>query len=136
MTVPRPTDLRLRQQSRMLELRYGDGSVHSLPFEYLRVFSPSAEVWGHGQAEPNLIGGKRNVGVSAAEPVGQYAIRLRFDDGHASGLYSWAVLHDLATNHDAYWSHYLERLQAMGMSRDSDIVKLAALPKKHHPAKP
>jgi DUF971 family protein len=136
MSVPRPSDLKLRQRSRLLELRYADGSVHELPFEYLRVFSPSAEVWGHGQAEPNLVGGKRNVGVIAAEPIGQYAIRLRFDDGHDTGLYSWDVLHDLATNRDAYWATYLQRLQALNMSRDSDIVKLAALPKKHYPAKP
>lgn len=135
MSAPRPTDLKLRRKSRLLELRYADGSAHALPFEYLRVFSPSAEVWGHGQAEPNLIGGKREVGVTAAEPVGQYAIRLRFDDGHDSGLFSWEVLHDLAQNQTAYWATYLERLAAIGMSRDSDIVKLAALPKKHHPAK-
>jgi len=136
MPSPRPTAIKLRQRSRVLELSYADGSVHELPFEYLRVYSPSAEVWGHGQAEPNLIGGKRSVGVLAAEPIGQYAIRLRFDDGHDTGLYSWDVLHDLATNRDAYWTTYLERLQALNMSRDSDIVKLAALPKKHHPAKP
>lgn len=136
MSPPRPTAIKLRQRSRLLSLSYADGSVHELPFEYLRVFSPSAEVWGHGQAEPNLIGGKREVGVTAAEPIGQYAIRLRFDDGHDTGLYSWDVLHDLAMNHERYWTTYLERLAALNMSRDSDIVKLAALPKKHHPAKP
>ena len=136
MTAPKPIGLKLKKQSRTLELRYADGSVHELPLEYLRVFSPSAEVWGHGQAEPNLIGGKREVGVNAIEPVGQYAVRLRFSDGHDTGLFSWQVLHDLATNHDRYWATYLERLAAMGMSRDSDIVKLAALPKMHKPAKP
>ncbi|MDB5968224.1 MAG: hypothetical protein JWQ90_674 [Hydrocarboniphaga sp.] len=136
MSAPRPTDLKLRRGSRLLELHYADGSVHELPFEYLRVFSPSAEVWGHGQAEPNLIGGKRNVGVTGADPIGQYAIRLRFDDGHDTGLYSWDVLHDLATNRETYWATYIERLQALNMSRDSDIVKLAALPKKHYPAQP
>ncbi len=136
MSAPKPTALKLRRQSRALELRYADGSVHELPLEYLRVFSPSAEVWGHGQAEPNLIGGKREVGITAIEPVGQYAVRLRFTDGHDTGLFSWPVLHDLALNHDRYWSTYLERIAAMGMSRDSDIVKLAALPKTYRPAKP
>lgn len=134
MTAPRPAGLRLKSRSRLLEIRYADGRVHELPLEYLRVFSPSAEVRGHGQAEPNLIGGKREVGVTAVEPVGQYAVRLRFSDGHDSGLYSWDVLHDLATNRERYWATYLERLAAVGMSRDSDIVKLAALPRIHKPA--
>ncbi len=134
VAAPRPTELKLRRVSRLLELRYADGVTWQLPFEYLRVFSPSAEVWGHGQAEPNLIGGKRDVGVTAADAVGQYAVRLRFDDGHDTGLYSWDVLFDLAQNQARYWAQYLDRLAAVGMSRDSDIVKLAALPKKHHPA--
>jgi DUF971 family protein len=134
MAAPRPTGLKLRKQSRLLELRYADGTLHELPFEYLRVFSPSAEVRGHGQDEPTLVGGKREVGVRGIDPVGQYAVRLRFDDGHDTGLYSWDVLHDLALNRERYWTRYLERLQALGMSRDSDIVKLAALPKKYHPA--
>jgi DUF971 family protein len=136
MSTPRPSALKLRQRSRVLELSYADGSVYELPFEYLRVFSPSAEVWGHGQAEPNPVGGKREVGVTGAEPIGQYAVRLRFDDGHDTGLFSWDVLHDLATHRDTYWATYVERLAAVNMSRDSDIVKLAALPKKHYPAKP
>lgn len=134
-TAPRPSAIRLRRRSRILELAYADGRQVSLPFEYLRVFSPSAEVRGHGLAEPVLMGGKRNVAISSVEPVGQYALRLRFDDGHDTGLYSWAVLHDLASHQDVYWARYLQRLQDLGMSRDSDIVKLAALPKKHRPAK-
>jgi DUF971 family protein len=131
----RPSGLKLKRQSRALEVRYADGRQYDLPLEYLRVFSPSAEVWGHGQAEPNLIGGKREVDVIAIEAVGQYAVRLRFSDGHDSGLYSWDVLDDLSRNQEVYWAQYLRRLEAMGMSRDSDIVKLAALPKIHKPAR-
>lgn len=131
MSAHRPESLRLRRVSRLLELRYADGTVYALPFEYLRVFSPSAEVRGHGHAEPVLVGGRREVGIRAVEPVGQYALRLCFDDGHDSGLYSWDVLHELAINQPVWWARYLERLAAVGMSRDSDIVKLAALPKKY-----
>jgi DUF971 family protein len=135
MSAPKPSGLKLRKRSRLLEVRYADGTVHELPFEYLRVFSPSAEVRGHGQDEPSLIGGKREVGIGGVDAVGQYAVRLRFDDGHDTGLYSWEVLHELAVNRERNWARYLERLAAMGMSRDSDIVKLAALaPKKYHPA--
>lgn len=133
MTAPKPTRLKLRRQSRLLELTYADGSVHELPFEYLRVFSPSAEVRGHGDEEPALVGGKRDIDVLAIEPVGQYAVRLRFSDGHDSGLYSWEVLHELVVNRPAWWARYLERLAALGMSRDSEVVKLAALPRKHQP---
>lgn len=135
MNAPRPSRIVLHKGARELELAYADGRGFRLPAEYLRVHSPSAEVQGHGQ--PVLVGGKRNVGIARIEPVGRYAVRLVFDDGHDSGLYSWDVLADLAENHARYWTTYEQRLAAIGMSRDSEVVKLAALqPKKYVPPKP
>jgi len=134
MITPAPQQLKLHRQSRLLELRYADGSRFELPFEYLRVYSPSAEVRGHGGGEPQLVPGKRGIDITAVEPVGRYAVRLTFDDGHDSGLYSWSVLRELADSQATLWPRYLARLQAAGMSRDSDVVKLAALPKKYRPA--
>ena len=127
---PVPTLLKLHRASRILEVGYADGRRYELPFEYLRVFSPSAEVRGHGGGEPLLIGGKRRVGVIAAEPVGRYAVRLRFSDGHDTGLYSWDVLDELGREQPRWWARYLERLAEHGMTRDSDITKLSALPAK------
>jgi DUF971 family protein len=134
MTEHRPTLIKLHKASRVLEVGYASGTRYELPAEYLRVHSPSAEVQGHGK--PVLVGGKRDVGIKAIEPVGRYAVRLVFDDGHDTGLYSWDVLRDLGENQARYWASYLERLAEMKMSRDSDIVKLAALPKKYKPAAP
>ena len=125
-----PTTLKLHKQSKTLEVGYADGSRYELPFEYLRVYSPSAEVRGHGAGEPMLVGGKRNVSVIAVEPVGRYAVRLRFSDGHDTGLYSWDVLEELGQKQQQWWARYLERLAQHGMSRDSDITKLSALPVK------
>lgn len=133
MNAPRPSGIKLHRTSRMLEVSYADGTRYELPCEYLRVFSPSAELQGHGLIEPMLIGGRRNVNIVAIEPVGQYAVRLRFDDGHDTGLYSWDVLHDLGQKQAQNWARYIERLEKMGMSRDSEITKLAALPKKYLP---
>ncbi len=133
MAAPVPTSIKLHRASRVLELGYADGSRYALPCEYLRVFSPSAEVWGHGAQEPALVGGKRNVNIARVEPVGQYAVRLVFDDGHDTGLYSWNVLGELGRDQEKNWARYLERLGQMGMSRDSDVVKLGALPKKWVP---
>ena len=96
--MPQPTDIKLRTQSRLLDVRFDDGSHFELPFEYLRVFSPSAEVTGHGGGEGVLQTGKKNVGITGVEPVGNYALRLLFDDGHNTGLYTWTVLHDLGRN--------------------------------------
>lgn len=127
---PVPTTLKLHKQSRMLEVGYADGSRYELPFEYLRVYSPSAEVRGHGAGETMLVGGKRNVTVMAVDPVGRYAVRLRFSDGHDTGLYSWDVLQELGQKQAQWWARYLERLEQHGMSRDSDITKLSALPVK------
>lgn len=132
---PIPSAIKAHGKSRVLEVLYADGHHYTLPFEYLRVYSPSAEVRGHGGGEPQLVPGKREVGINRVEVVGRYAVRLVFDDGHDSGLYSWSVLEELGQHHDDYWAHYLQRLEKQGMSRDSDVVKLSALgPRKHHPA--
>lgn len=114
----------------MLEVGYADGSKQLFPCEYLRVFSPSAEVRGHGGGEPLLVGGKRGVGIDAIEPVGRYAVRLRFSDGHSTGLYSWDVLAELARNQSAWWARYEARLVEHGMSRDRDVTTLSALAPK------
>jgi DUF971 family protein len=104
-----PTDIKLRTESRLLDVRFDDGSHFELPFEYLRVFSPSAEVKGHSGGEGALVLGKQKVGISGVEPVGNYALRLFFDDGHNTGLYSWGVLYELGKNQAANWARYLER---------------------------
>jgi DUF971 family protein len=127
------TALKLHRKSRNLEVHFEDGVRFDLALEYLRVFSPSAELRGHGLPEPILAGGKRNVNVARVEPVGNYAVRLVFDDGHDTGLYSWTVLRDLGENHERNWTRYLDRLQQVGMSRDKDLVKLAALVGKYEP---
>lgn len=135
MNAPRPTKIILHKATRQLEVGYADGTRYLLPAEYLRVHSPSAEVQGHGQ--PVLVGGKRKVSISAVLPVGRYAVKLVFDDGHDTGLFSWDVLADLGANQEKYWASYETRLAGMGMSRDSEVVKLAALqPKKYTPPKP
>jgi DUF971 family protein len=104
-----PTDIKLRTESRLLDVRFDDGSHFELPFEYLRVFSPSAEVKGHGGGEGALVQGKQKVGISGVEPVGNYALRLFFDDGHNTGLYSWSVLYELGRNRATNWARYQER---------------------------
>ena len=97
MTEPIPTQIRLRRISRLLEVSFADGSRFELPFEYLRVHSPSAEVKGHGPGQEVLVLGKQDVGIAAVDPVGQYAVKLVFDDGHDTGLYTWKYLHELGT---------------------------------------
>jgi DUF971 family protein len=109
VSSPRPTDIKLRTASRLLEVAFDDGCKFELTFEYLRVFSPSAEVRGHGGGEGVLQVGKENVGITAVEPVGNYALRLTFNDGHDTGLYSWSLLHELGRNARANWTRYLER---------------------------
>ena len=104
MKAPAPTGIKLHRQSRVLEVCYADDSTFKLPCEYLRVFSPSAELQGHGLIEPMLVGGKREVNISAIEPVGQYAVRLSFDDGHDTGLYSWDVLFGLGQDQEKNWA--------------------------------
>ena len=107
-------EIKIRTESRVLEVHFDDGAQYLLPFEYLRVFSPSAEVRGHGGGEGVLQLGKQRVGITGVEPVGNYAIRLLFDDGHDTGLYSWNVLYELGRNQPTNWSRYLERCAAAG----------------------
>ncbi len=115
----RPTEIKLHQQSRVLEIAFDDGSSYRLPVEYLRVYSPSAEVRGHGPGQEVLQVGKENVNIADIEPVGTYAVRLCFDDGHDTGLYSWDWLHHLAVNYERLWQEYLARLERAGYRRDS-----------------
>lgn len=112
-----PTEIRLRRRSRLLSISFADGSHYDLPFEYLRVFSPSAEVRGHGPGQETLQTGKEHVQVLGIEPVGHYAIRLIFDDGHDTGLYRWDYLRDLGARQDEHWRDYLDRLEAAGYPR-------------------
>lgn len=134
MNAPTPTGIKFLREPRVLEVRYADGTLYALPAEYLRVFSPSAEVRGHGLEEPVLVPGKREVSIREIKPVGRYAVRLVFDDGHDTGLYSWDVLSALGSGQQANWSRYLARLAEHAMSRERDVVKLSALPKKYTPA--
>ncbi len=111
-----PTELKLRTVSRVLAVSFSDGSKYELPFEYLRVYSPSAEVRGHGPGQETLQIGKQNVQIKKIEPVGNYAVRLIFDDGHDSGLYTWKYLHELGREHAQKWQKYLDRLSELGIS--------------------
>jgi len=115
---PIPTEIKLHQQSKFMEVAFNDDSRFNLPFEYLRVFSPSAEVRGHGPGQEVLQVGKRNVDIKGIEPVGQYAVVLIFSDGHDSGIYSWDYLYDLGAKQDFYWNSYLRRMEEAGASRE------------------
>lgn len=121
-TTPIPTEIKLHQKSRELELTFADGAVFRLSCEFLRVHSPSAEVRGHGHGQETLQTGKRTVDITALEPVGNYAVQPVFSDGHTSGIYSWDLLYKLGVNHDALWADYLARLEAAGASRDIDLT--------------
>lgn len=114
MPDPIPTEIKLRHRSRVLEVSFDDGSRFELPYEYLRVHSPSAEVKGHGPGQETLVLGKQDVGIRTAEPVGQYAVRLVFDDGHDTGLYTWKYLHELGREQEQNWARYLQRVAASG----------------------
>lgn len=116
--TPIPTDIKFLQKTRVLEILFDSGEKFSLSCEYLRVFSPSAEVKGHGHGEGKLVSGKKNVNIISIESVGHYAIRLIFDDHHQSGIYSWETLYELSKHHADYWKQYLERLEFVGASRD------------------
>lgn len=113
-----PVEIQLHAVSQQLEIGYDDGASFSLPAEYLRVYSPSAEVRGHGVGNEVLQVGKKTVAITALEPVGHYALKIVFSDGHDSGLYSWAYLYELGVKHDQYWQDYLNRLAAAGASRE------------------
>ena len=116
-----PTEIALRQRSRTLAVAFDDGTRYELSFEYLRVFSPSAEVSGHGPGQETLQVGKKDVVVQTVEPVGSYAVRLVFNDGHNTGIYSWDVLHDLGANYERNWRTYLQRLEDAGASREPSL---------------
>ena len=118
---PPPESLTVHTLSRMLELRWPDGAQFRIPFELLRVYSPSAEVQGHGPGQEVLQTGKREVEITALAPVGNYAVQPRFSDGHESGIYTWAYLYDLGERQDALWRQYLDRLAAAGLDRDAPM---------------
>ena len=126
MNTPIPSKIKLHKASRILELRYADGRGFELPAEFLRVHSPSAEVQGHGR--PVLQTGKQNVALVGVEPAGNYALKLIFDDGHDSGLYSWDYLYQLGERQASLWQDYLEQLRAAGASRDPDVSVVRILP--------
>jgi DUF971 family protein len=115
---PLPTEIKLHQTSRVLEIAFNDGRTFKLPYEFLRVYSPSAEVRGHGHGQETLQTGKRDVTISDVEAVGHYAIRPVFSDGHDTGIFSWDYLYELGDDQEALWQRYLDRLAAAGASRD------------------
>lgn len=115
--MPEATEIRLNRALRVLHVTFDDGATAELPAEYLRVESPSAEVQGHQPSERQTVGGKRMVGITAVEPVGNYAVRLVFDDGHDTGIYSWDLLHRLGREREHRWRAYLQALERAGLSR-------------------
>ncbi|HEV7813867.1 MAG TPA: DUF971 domain-containing protein [Janthinobacterium sp.] len=117
--VPQPTALTVHKQSRVLDISFDDGAEFSFPFEFLRVYSPSAEVRGHSKGQEVLQVGKRDIDIASIEPVGNYAIQPTFSDGHNSGLYSWAYLHHLGSNQEELWQEYLDQLAAAGYVGDA-----------------
>ncbi|MGC9162964.1 MAG: gamma-butyrobetaine hydroxylase-like domain-containing protein [Thiomonas sp.] len=125
-----PESIVLHKRSRVLELRYADGTVYQLPYELLRVYSPSAEVRGHGPGQETLQTGKREVEILGITQVGRYAIQPSFSDGHDSGIYTWSYLHHLGQNQDRLWADYLARLEAAGLDRDAPMS--AAGSSAHH----
>ena len=130
-----PTDIRLHKKTALLELRYADGSAYSLPAEFLRVYSPSAEVRGHGKGQEVLQTGKRFVKIDRLEPVGHYAVQLHFDDGHSTGIYTWDYLRELALGQQTMWDEYLERLNAAGARREpieAGVQVVNIMPLKPH----
>jgi DUF971 family protein len=115
--TPQPTDIKLHQKSRVLEISFADGQTFKLPCEFLRVYSPSAEVRGHGPGQEVLQVGKSDVEISQIEPVGSYAIQLTFSDGHDTGIYSWDLLYEYGLHQEEMWQRYLKRLEEAGASR-------------------
>ena len=123
--TPQPTALTVHEASRVLEVAFDDGSMFRIPFELMRVYSPSAEVQGHGPGQEVLQTGKRDVGIVEITPVGHYAVQPRFSDGHDTGIFSWPYLHHLGTDQAALWQRYEQRLADAGMQRDAPMVKAA-----------
>ncbi len=130
--TPSPTDIVLHTASRVLEIAFDDGARFRLPFEFLRVYSPSADVRGHGPGQETLQEGKRNVTIDELEPVGHYAIKPTFSDGHDSGIYAWDYLYELGTQQERLWGEYLQRLEAAGASRDTAAAPTPARSCGHH----
>ena len=118
MTERVPTGITLHQKSRVLEIAFADGRTYRLPYEFLRVYSPSAEVRGHGPGQEVLQVGKRAVEIRSLEPVGSYAVQPQFSDGHSTGIYSWDYLYELGENQESYWREYLKKLEAAGATRE------------------
>jgi DUF971 family protein len=116
--TPAPTEIKLHQKSRVLEIVFSDGRRFELSYEFLRVYSPSAEVRGHGPGQEVLQAGKKDIDIQSLEPVGSYAVQPHFSDGHATGIYSWDYLYELGVNREAMWKSYLERLAAAGARRE------------------
>ena len=119
---PQPTALTVHQASRVLEVGFDDGAVFRIPFELMRVYSPSAEVQGHGPGQEVLQTGKRNVGITAVQAVGHYAVQPRFSDGHESGIFTWAYLYRLGAEQASLWQAYEARLAAAGVDRDAPMA--------------
>ena len=126
--TPTPVNITLHSASRVFEIEFDDGRIFKLPFEFMRVHSPSAEVRGHGPGQGTLQAGKRDVRITEVQPIGHYAVQPLFSDGHSSGIYSWDYLYDLGVNQSRLWEEYLEQLKAAGASRDSAAVSSDAAP--------
>jgi DUF971 family protein len=126
---PQPTEIKLHQKSRVLEISFDDGKAFRLPYEFLRVHSPSAEVRGHGPGQEVLQTGKRNVEIMRAEPVGSYAVQLCFSDGHETGIYSWDLLYQFGEQQEPMWRHYLDRMEKAGASREPGAEPFGERPK-------
>ena len=124
MSTTKPTEINFHKVSRILELSFSDGTHFQLPAEYLRVYSPSAEVQGHGPGQEVLQLGKEDVNITRLEPVGHYAINLTFDDNHDTGIYSWEYLYQLGAHYDKKWASYLERLKAAGYTRKENKLDI------------
>lgn len=121
--VPQPTEIKLHQQSRILEIAFADGNAFRLPCEFLRVYSPSAEVRGHGPGQEVLQAGKKDVQITRIEPVGSYAVQFSFSDGHDTGIYSWDLLYDYGQRQEEMWRSYLKRMEDAGASREAQAGK-------------
>ncbi len=120
--TPKATEIKLHRQSRVLQISFADGKTFQIPCEFLRVYSPSAEVRGHSPGQEVLQTGKKDVNINHIEPVGSYAIQLNFSDGHNTGLYSWDLLYDYGLHQEKMWQHYLQRMEQVGASRESQAA--------------
>ena len=130
--TPRPTAVTVHQSTRVLEVSFDDGASFRIPFELMRVYSPSAEVQGHGPGQEVLQTGKREVGIDGIEAVGHYAVQPRFSDGHESGIFTWAYLYELGAGQAEKWAQYEQRLQAAGVDRDAPMAAAGGSACKSH----